>query len=242
MKVLTLRLRCAHALRVTTLYNQPFVLGPGCFDALRPIVGVYGYLEVSPDIGFSKGRCSLSTEMVEKEILEFLSTDDPEVLCLSGRWGVGKTFAWNKYAQHASRANLIAFGRYAYVSLFGIGSLDELKYSIFQNTIQASQIGIEPSLDTLRSNTGATAEKLGRKSIWFFEHLPLVKNYVAGLGPVWFLSVSKTIICLDDIERRGKTLDVRDVMGLVATEGTETMQSCAHIERRGTRPGQAGLR
>ncbi len=158
----------------------------------------------------------MSTEMVEKEILEFLSTDDPEVLCLSGRWGVGKTFAWNKYAQHASRANLIAFGRYAYVSLFGIGSLDELKYSIFQNTIQASQIGIEPSLDTLRSNTGATAEKLGRKSIWFFEHLPLVKNYVAGLGPVWFLSVSKTIICLDDIERRGKTLDVRDVMGLVS--------------------------
>ncbi|MFZ1009262.1 MAG: hypothetical protein WAN65_20635, partial [Candidatus Sulfotelmatobacter sp.] len=95
-------------------------------------------------------------------------------------------------------------------------SLDELKYSIFENSVKSSEINVEPSLETLQTNTAAAAERLGRKSLWFLQQVPLIKNYVGGLGPVWFLSVRETIVCIDDIERRGKGLSVRDVLGLIS--------------------------
>ena len=158
----------------------------------------------------------MSMKLIESEIRRFLSTTEPEAICISGHWGVGKTYGWNRFLKDAQVAKKFALPRYSYVSLFGINSLDELKYSVFENSVSSSQIGVEPSLETLQSNTKATAERFGRKSLWFLQQIPLVKNYVGGLGPVWFLSVKNTIICIDDIERRGKGLTVRDVMGLAS--------------------------
>lgn len=158
----------------------------------------------------------MSIQLVKDEILKFLSTAEPEVLCIKGEWGVGKTFAWNLYLTNARDQNAIALPRYAYVSLFGIGSLDELKYSVFENSMKVSDIGIEPSLESLKSNTAATADRLGRKSLRFLQQVPLFKNNLGGLAPVWYMSVRKTIICIDDIERRGKDLTIRDVMGLAS--------------------------
>ncbi len=157
----------------------------------------------------------MSTELIEREIRRFLSSEEPEVICISGRWGVGKTYAWNQYVKDAKNRDVIGLKRYSYVSLFGLNSLDEFKYAIFENTVQSSEIGVEPSLKTLQTNTLAAAEGLGRKFVWFVQQLPWVKTHVGGLGPVWFLSVKNTIVCVDDIERRGKSLSVRDVMGLV---------------------------
>jgi hypothetical protein len=164
-----------------------------------------------------QGATGVSIKLIESEIRRFLSTSDPEVICISGRWGVGKTFAWNKFLKEAQASKGIALKRYSYVSLFGVNSLDEFKYSVFENSVKTDEIGIEPSLETLQSNTVAAAERLGRKSLWFIQQIPLVKNYLGGLGPVWFLSVSDTIICIDDIERRGKGLQIRDIMGLASS-------------------------
>jgi hypothetical protein len=158
----------------------------------------------------------MSTHLIESEALRFLSSGEPEVLCLSGRWGVGKTFAWRKYLEEAKGNNQIALERYSYVSLFGINSLDALKYTIFENTVRSSGVGIDPSLETLRSNVGAVAERLGRKSVWFLQQIPRVTSYVGSLAPAWFLSVRNTIICIDDIERRGSNLTTREVLGLAS--------------------------
>ena len=35
----------------------------------------------------------MSTALVEKEIERFLASPEPEVLCLRGKWGVGKTYS-----------------------------------------------------------------------------------------------------------------------------------------------------
>jgi hypothetical protein len=110
----------------------------------------------------------------------------------------------------------IALTRYSYVSLFGANSIDEFKYSVFENSVNAVDIGVEPSLETLQTNTLGAAQRFGRKSLWFLQQIPLVKNYVGGLGPVWFSSVRNAIICIDDIERRGSGLTVRDIMGLAS--------------------------
>jgi hypothetical protein len=37
----------------------------------------------------------------------------------------------------------------------------------------STEIGIEPNLETLRSNTTAAAKRLGKKSVWFLEQLPI---------------------------------------------------------------------
>jgi hypothetical protein len=120
------------------------------------------------------------------------------------------------FLKEARSEAAISLKRYSYVSLFGVNSLDELKYLIFESSIRSSEIGLEPTLDTLKSNTSAAAERLGRKSLWFLQQLPFVKNHIGGLGPVWFLSVQKMIVCIDDIERRGAGLAMRDVLGLIS--------------------------
>lgn len=158
----------------------------------------------------------MSTQLIEREALKFLSSSEPEVICLTGRWGVGKTFAWRKYVQQAKDNKQIALERYSYVSLFGINSLDALKYTIFENTVRSSGIGVDPSLESLKSNALDVAERLGRKSIWFLQQIPRVTSYVGSLAPAWFLSVRNTVICIDDIERRGANLTTREVLGLAS--------------------------
>ena len=101
----------------------------------------------------------MSIQLIENEIRRFLSTPEPEVICISGHWGVGKTFAWNRFLKDAKAKNDIALTRYSYDSLFGVGSLDEFKYSVFENSVNASQIGVEPSLESLQSNTLAAVER-----------------------------------------------------------------------------------
>jgi hypothetical protein len=161
----------------------------------------------------------VSIELVENEIRRFLSTPEPEVICISGHWGVGKTYAWNEYLKDAQTKNRIALKRYSYVSLFGINSLDELKYAVFENSLKTSEIGTAPSLETLESNLFATigslTRKTARKSVGVAQQTPFLKNYLGGLAPVWFSSVRANVVCIDDFERRGENLSVRSVLGLI---------------------------
>ncbi len=62
----------------------------------------------------------MSVELVTNEIVKFLGRKNPEVLCIRGKWGVGKTYAWTKRLKDALAAQAVALPRYSYVSLFGI--------------------------------------------------------------------------------------------------------------------------
>jgi hypothetical protein len=157
----------------------------------------------------------MSIKIVENEIQRFLASAEAEAICISGHWGVGKTFAWNKYLRKAQVERRIVLDHYAYVSLFGVISLEELKRSIFENTVTGRDIGVEPSIETLKSNTASVAKRFSRRTASFIQGIPLIKNYVGTVNPLWLL-VSETIVCIDDIERRGKALAVRDVLGLIS--------------------------
>jgi len=85
----------------------------------------------------------VSLAPLELEIKRFLAVDTPEVICVRGKWGVGKTFAWNRYLTAARGSGAIKLERYSYVSLFGINSLEELRYAIFENTTSGSDLTIE---------------------------------------------------------------------------------------------------
>lgn len=158
----------------------------------------------------------MSVDLVRQEISRFLDRPDPEVLCIRGRWGVGKTYTWSKQLEAAQKAKKISLARYSYVSLFGINTLDELKFAIFENVITLSEGVKRADLATL----DAYVSKLGswRKLSRIASSLPIVRNWVGAdaTSLVSFMTIREQIVCIDDLERRGQKLDVTDVLGLIS--------------------------
>lgn len=157
----------------------------------------------------------MSVKLVAEEIKRFLESSDPEVMCLMGKWGVGKTFAWNQYLRKAASENTVALKRYSYVTLFGQNSLESLKYAIFENTLQVDQLDEEPSMETLQDAIGFL-EKWARKATTVIGSLPKVQEYASLLSRGFFLAVRKQIVCIDDLERVGEGLTTKDVLGLIS--------------------------
>lgn len=158
----------------------------------------------------------MSLAKVRKAVDEFLSTNNPETLSIKGSWGVGKTYFWNETIKAASKKDEFSFKRYAYISLFGVTSLDELKFTIFEQAVDSALIGEKVSIDTLKKNTEELTEKLGRKVVQFLPSLPWLKNFGTAIQSASFMSVKDMLICFDDFERKGDSLSAKDILGLVS--------------------------
>jgi hypothetical protein len=158
----------------------------------------------------------MSAALIEKEIERFLASPEPEVLCLRGKWGVGKTHSWEEMLRRARDRVAIALNSYAYVSLFGRDSLDQLKYAIFENGMSLADIGTEPTVETFKSNAAALFKRIGKQSFSFLQNLPQASDYASELQALSFLSVRDRLICIDDLERMGQHLLMKDVLGLIS--------------------------
>jgi hypothetical protein len=158
----------------------------------------------------------MSVELMKQEIRRFLGREEPEVICIRGRWGVGKTYTWTKQLEEAQKAKAVKLPRYSYVSLFGVKSLDELKFAIFENVITLNEGVRKADLETL----DVFVSKFGswRKLTKIAQSIPVVRSLVgADATPlVAFMTIRDQIICIDDLERRGKDLEVSDVLGLIS--------------------------
>ncbi len=158
----------------------------------------------------------MSVEVIKDQIFQFLSSDQPEVMAIKGEWGVGKTFSWKRFLKEARSENKIKLERYSYVSLFGINSLEAFKYTIFENVVKREIIGTEASIETFKNNTASLIESLGRQSFNLFKGAPIVKSFSPAIETISFLSLNSTLICIDDLERKGRGLEIKDVLGLVS--------------------------
>jgi hypothetical protein len=154
---------------------------------------------------------------VEAEVYRFLSSNNPEVLCLKGRWGVGKTYGWRSILAKAKQEQALKFNSYSYVSLFGLNSLDSLRYAIFENTVSGNNIGRDPDSATFSEliRDKDSSRKLG----WFAEAAGALLNR-KGVADLFarsaFLLVREQLVCLDDLERAGTGLGPREVLGLAS--------------------------
>lgn len=158
----------------------------------------------------------MSILLVKEEILRFLASPEPETLCIKGKWGVGKTFAWKQYLKEAAAlSDGISLEAYSYVSLFGMNSLAELKYGIFEGTISKKRMVNDADLGSLKSTVESAEESL-RKNAWLLRHIPFVKDYLGDAAPAFFLTVRNQIVCIDDLERTGDGLGAGDVLGLIS--------------------------
>jgi hypothetical protein len=57
---------------------------------------------------------------------------------------------------------------------------------------------------------------VGRRSISFLKLVPALNAYLSNANRSFFLLVRDQIICLDDLERAGKGLTTKDVLGLIS--------------------------
>ncbi|WP_431686613.1 hypothetical protein [Hahella sp. NBU794] len=158
----------------------------------------------------------MTLDVIKNQIDKFLASEEPGVMAIKGEWGVGKTFAWNKYLLKAKNENRIGLRKYSYISMFGINSVDVFKYSIFENVIDKILIGKEANVDTFKKNSADLLASLGRKTVRLVKGASLLKDFSPAIESFSFLSLEKHLICIDDLERKGKELSIKDVLGLVS--------------------------
>jgi hypothetical protein len=155
-----------------------------------------------------------STELVKTEIRRFLHSAEPEVLCVTGDWGVGKTFTWQTILDDARVRKSIALTRYSYASLFGINNLEGLKLALFENLKfldSPPKTALEHGVHGAKS-LAALAKKLSGA----VSALPYIGDFLSKAGPLYFSLIRDQVICIDDLERRGIGLNVKDVFGLIS--------------------------
>jgi hypothetical protein len=161
----------------------------------------------------------------------FLSGPD-KVLVIRGHWGVGKTYSWDAYVNEHIAAKTLKQIAYSYVSLFGKSSLAEVRASVFQN---ARPLSPEAAVDEEIDRRLTEATRLRDRLPWIRSAGDLVKEKAPFLG--WLTITAKSVpftdkfapllatleyslvgnylICIDDLERKGSALSIREVMGLM---------------------------
>jgi len=151
----------------------------------------------------------VSLTVIKEEIERFLSSSTPEVICIRGKWGVGKTYGWQKFLQDAKNNNKLAKTSYAYVSLFGLNSIDDLRYAIFESTVTGNSIGKDPNTVTLGQLVKNRDIARKHKTLTEFAAAVFNRKAVADLiAKSAFLTVRDQLICLDDLERTGHGLQI----------------------------------
>lgn len=162
----------------------------------------------------------MSTDSLQQSLDTFFA-GDARVLVIKGAWGVGKTYFWDKYIENKKLVQIA----YSYVSLFGKTSLADIRASIFQS---ANPIATEDKIQSKFDEELASATRLQELVPWargkaahlrWLTHLarstPYTNKYSGIIAALEYALVSNYVICFDDLERKGATLSIREVMGLV---------------------------
>jgi hypothetical protein len=162
------------------------------------------------------GANSMTTSAgtAKNEIARFLRGKEPGVLCIVGEWGVGKTFLWQQILGSERRVGNLGMTRYSYVSLFGLNSLDDVKSAIFENMEWLDQ---DATSFTQRGKSGARALAARVKKLSELPGaLPWVGQVFTKARSLYFSLMQDQIVCIDDLERRSKNLELKDVLGLTS--------------------------
>ena len=153
----------------------------------------------------------MSVEHADRELKAFLEEPSASAVALTGRWGVGKTYAWRKVLAKHQQSSSGKVQPYSYVSLFGVGSIEDVKTALFtqMRTFDSNADGLVQKTSWLKDRLRPLAKHR--------EALPTVfQDWVPDLKPLMFMAVKDWLICFDDLERRTSNLDLQDLMGLVS--------------------------
>jgi len=148
-------------------------------------------------------------ENLEKRLADLIDKESSFAIALTGEWGIGKTQFWKDFYEK-NHKNL-GVNKYSYVSLFGIDSIDALKFEIALSTHATTQ-----KKDYLTGLKGIFKKGLDAIDLPKLEGTGVTLSLGKGLISSAITSlIGDTLICIDDIERLSKNLDIKDLMGLV---------------------------
>ncbi|MFB9036226.1 hypothetical protein [Xanthomonas arboricola] len=162
----------------------------------------------------------MSLSVVKNVIKNFSDDPFPKVLAIKGSWGVGKTYAWHEIIKEL-RSTVIP-SKYAYVSLFGIRSMAELRTAILASTQPSKLVGEQVTAKLLKSEWKSLSRTAGMKA---FHHgrdiiaeIPYAKQITIGFDALSGQLIRDTLICLDDFERISENSEItqKDVLGLIS--------------------------
>jgi hypothetical protein len=164
---------------------------------------------------------------IQNRLMTFIKEPQPAAIVLRGGWGQGKTYFWHEFATAHVAEGKVFRPNYAYVSLFGLNSLAELRNALAVKIRPVDQIQDDTFMALWSKPTegfwkraGTIASNKGRSAAAIVSGLGVNFKHVSNVGPLYlsiaYTMVKKAVICLDDIERRGKGLDIKDVLGLIA--------------------------
>lgn len=155
----------------------------------------------------------MSMEIVKLRLKTACNQSMPKVVFLTGGWGEGKTYQWRLALSDALATT--APPKYAYVSLFGINSLADARRRLSEEFVAAIRIpGEDGSLGNKVSELSKTARYM--QGLKLLPLVPFLGKADALLNELSFSVVRNAVICIDDIERKGSSLSIIDILGLAS--------------------------
>jgi hypothetical protein len=151
----------------------------------------------------------MSLEQIKTTIENFISDTHNELLVVKGKWGIGKTFFWQKLIEDSMSKKCVGRDYYSYVSLFGVHSLEELKIAIIASRVESNASKLMKRVDKLTANF--------KQLVKNFEKNSKLREYTGGMVSEYlYYLLDNTLICFDDIERKGNNLEIKDVFSIAA--------------------------
>jgi len=132
-------------------------------------------------------------------MVEFVNDDNRNVMMLKGKWGVGKTFLWKELLENKKKE--LKYNCVSYVSLFGVADVQGIIDQTFYKAKYISHAGIR--------NLSRDAYRLAIKSGYANKAKELTKE-------LEYTAIQDYLICIDDLERRNKSLKLESVLGTIS--------------------------
>lgn len=150
---------------------------------------------------------------LEKKLVKLIEAEKPCAIALTGEWGVGKTHLWNEIRDNNGKS--FSGKKYAYVSLFGLDSLESLKLAI-ATEVQTDATDDSPLNIDISKHFKKLFGFVGGGSIGASGDMRFGINIGNKLVTNIIMSHLKdTLVCLDDIERKSDSLPMSEILGLV---------------------------
>jgi hypothetical protein len=146
----------------------------------------------------------MSLTQIRSTVENFVNSVRNELLIIKGDWGTGKSYFWDNLIGEARTNRVFGCDYYAKVSVFGLNTLDELRTSIAVSRVETRT---RRKLDSINTRLARLLKEFGK--------VPVIEKYGGGsIGSLLFAAVRDTLVCIDDIERRGSRLEITDILGL----------------------------
>ena len=146
----------------------------------------------------------MSLQATKTHFIQLLAEQENKVIALSGKWGTGKSHLWREVRDESQDERV---KKSLYVSLFGLGDINEVKLKIVQVAIANSKDF--PGLWRKVTSSIAPIRNVLESLHKGFS----VLNDVALLAVPTILK--DRVIVLDDIERKHEKLSIDEVLGFI---------------------------